>query len=63
MLIDDEIWGIRSINSSFSWEGYGFEVIGEYTNAEEAIDGIYKFSPDVICTDIKIAGMSRAPLV
>ena len=63
VLIDDEIWGIRSINSSFSWEEYGFEVIGEYTNAEEAIDGIYKFSPDVICTDIKMAGMSGLELM
>lgn len=58
VLIDDEIWGIRSINSSFDWEKYGFEVVGEYTDAEEAIDEIFKLMPDVICTDIKMAGMS-----
>ena len=40
VLIDDEIWGIRSINSSFNWSENGFEVVGEYTDAEEAIEEI-----------------------
>lgn len=63
VLIDDEIWGLRSINSSFHWEEYGFEVIGEYTDAEEAIEEIYKSTPDVICTDIKMAGVSGLEII
>ena len=63
ILIDDEIWGIRSINSSFEWKQYGFEVIGEYTDAEEAIEAIYASMPDVICTDMKMAGISGIDLM
>jgi two-component system response regulator YesN len=63
ILIDDEIWGIRSINSSFEWKQYGFEVIGEYTDAEEAMEAIYASMPDVICTDMKMAGISGIDLM
>lgn len=63
VLIDDEIWGIRSINSSFNWSENGFEVVGEYTDAEEAIEEVYKLMPDVICTDIKMAGLSGLELI
>ena len=63
IIIDDEIWGIRSINSTFNWSENGFEVIGEYTDAEEAIEEIYRLMPDVVCTDIKMAGVSGLELI
>lgn len=63
VIIDDEIWGIRSINSTFNWSENGFEVIGEYTDAEEAIEEIYRLMPDVVCTDIKMAGLSGLELI
>ena len=63
VLVDDEIWGLRGMKKIFPWETYGFEVVGEFTESTEAFEEIVKIYPDVVFTDIKMAGMSGIDLI
>ena len=52
LLVDDEPWALLGIKNSFRWEEAGLRIIGETTDASEALQIIKKKKPDVIFTDI-----------
>ena len=43
---------------SIAWEKAGFTIIGEATNAVEALNKIAVLQPDVVVTDISMPGMN-----
>lgn len=52
IIVDDDRWALVDIRCSFRFEQYGFEVVGEYTSAEDAMDGILTHAPELIITDV-----------
>jgi len=54
VLVDDEPWTLRGIRETFEWKRYGFEVIGCYTSALQAMKEILSKNPDVVFTDIRM---------
>lgn len=63
MIVDDESWAIRGIQSAFDWEKYGFEIIGQYTSAYKAWDAISAKQPDLVFTDIRMPDISGLDLM
>lgn len=51
-VIDDEIWALKGVISTFPWEKYGFSVAGSSTNASVALKEISELKPDVVFSDI-----------
>lgn len=52
MIVDDEEEVRHGIINSIDWSRYGFEVINEAENGQEALDIIDEIIPDVLITDI-----------
>ena len=63
ILIDDEIWVLRGLESIIDWKQYGFEICGTCRSAEQAIEAIRQFKPDIIFTDIRMPHMSGMELM
>lgn len=63
ILVDDEIWALSGIRKIFKWDKYGFEVIGEYTSGEEALEAILNQKVDVVFTDIQMDNFSGIDLM
>ena len=54
VVIDDEQDVRQHISSMVNKANVNFEVISEYENGIDAIDGIFADLPDLVITDIKI---------
>lgn len=57
VLVDDEEDVRRAIIKKLDWKALGFEVVGEASNGEEALDLCEQLQPDVVMTDIKMPFM------
>lgn len=57
LLVDDEEAVRTSIKNLTPWAEYGFEVMAEASNGQEALEIVYETMPDVIITDIKMPYM------
>lgn len=53
-LVDDEIWALRGLESSFPWEKYGFEIAFSTTRSTDALNFITTEKPDVVFTDVRM---------
>ncbi len=62
LIVDDEKLERVLIRKGFSWEDHGFHIIGEASSGEEALRIIELEKPDVILTDISMAGMDGLTL-
>ncbi len=62
MLIDDDVWALADMRETFRFERYGFEIIGEYRSAEEAVSALEKKTPDLIVSDICMSAGSGLDL-
>lgn len=62
IIVDDDKWAIRDIRYSFRFQERGFEVIGEYENAESALEAIRVRPPDMIVSDVCMASASGLDL-
>ncbi|URZ17103.1 response regulator transcription factor [Clostridium felsineum] len=58
MIVDDEPLIRTGLNKTVKWEEYGFKVICECSNGEEAIEELRKQKIDFIITDIKMNRVS-----
>ncbi|AEB30929.1 two-component response regulator [Carnobacterium sp. 17-4] len=62
MLVDDEQDIRQSIIELVHWEKMGFEIIGEASNGEEALEVMEDNVPDILITDIKMPIMDGIEL-
>ncbi|HAB61877.1 MAG TPA: DNA-binding response regulator, partial [Lachnospiraceae bacterium] len=53
MIVDDEEDFRLGVIKKMDWESIGFEVVGDASNGQDALDLIEQINPDVIITDIK----------
>ena len=54
LFVDDEPWVIIDILHSIPWKQLGFEVIGHYERAMEALDAVLREKPDLVFVDIQM---------
>lgn len=52
LIVDDEHLIRNLIRMRIDWEQQGFEIVGEASNAREALEQVERLKPDVIFTDI-----------
>lgn len=52
LIVDDELLIRRGIKYYFDWEAEGFQIVGEASNGEEALELIKTTNPHIILTDI-----------
>ncbi|MDR0381802.1 MAG: response regulator [Oscillospiraceae bacterium] len=57
LLVDDEVDVRQAIARTLDWESLGFQLSGEASNGEEALELSEQLQPDVILTDIKMPFM------
>lgn len=62
LLVDDEKLERVLIRRGFSWENYDFEIIGEASSGQEALEFIRYRQPDVVITDISMPHMNGLEL-
>lgn len=54
IIVDDEEEIRLGVRKKINWEEYGYEVVGDAENGQEALELAEKLKPDVIMTDIKM---------
>ncbi|MCI6277665.1 MAG: response regulator [Clostridium sp.] len=62
MIVDDEEEIRLGIIKRMDWESFGFVVVGDAENGEEALEKAEKLEPDVIMTDIRMPFMDGLEL-
>ena len=62
IIVDDEEEIRRGVIRKINWNQYGFTVVGEAENGQEALELSEKLHPDVIMTDIKMPFMDGLEL-
>ena len=63
LLIDDENWVLEDLKTLIDWENYGFQIVGEANDAEDAKIKISELKPDVVISDIRMPGLSGIQLL
>ena len=58
MIVDDEFWICELIRGIINWEEQGFTIVGEAHDGYEALKVIEEKDPDVVLTDIRMAGIN-----
>ena len=54
LLVDDEVWVLEDLKTIIDWNQFGFEIVGQAKNAEEAKEQLAQHTPDVVICDIKM---------
>lgn len=54
LLVDDEFYVRAMLRRCIRWEDYGFTVVGEAENGEDALEQIVKCVPDLVIADIEM---------
>lgn len=62
-LIDDEPWALKIIENGFPWAKYGFRIVGKSQTVDKALQEVPVLGPDVVFTDIRIAGENGISLI
>lgn len=63
MIVDDEILVRIGIKSIVQWEKYGYKMVAEATNGDEALTLIETTKPDIILTDLMMSPMDGFELI
>lgn len=57
MIVDDMPIFLEYLRTTIDWETYGFELVCEATNGEDALEKAEIFQPDIVLSDIKMPYM------
>ncbi|MFO7161685.1 MAG: response regulator, partial [[Clostridium] cellulosi] len=52
LIVDDEYLIRNLLKKRINWEEYGMTIVGEASNAHQALDMVDELVPDIIFTDI-----------
>jgi len=63
IVVDDEKWIVEGIKAEVDWGKYGFEVVGNAENGQEALEAIEILRPNLVLTDIKMPIMNGLELI
>ncbi len=63
LVVDDEMLIRQGIINYINWEKEGFQIVGEASNGDEALQLIEKERPNIIITDVVMPGMDGIELV
>lgn len=63
MIVDDEFIMRIGIKSMISWEANGYQLVGEATNGQDAIDKIALLQPHIILTDLMMEPVNGLQLI
>ncbi|MFX3635941.1 MAG: helix-turn-helix domain-containing protein [Candidatus Pristimantibacillus sp.] len=63
IVVDDEKWIVEGIKVGVNWQEYGFEVIADAENGQEALQLIEQLRPDIVFTDIKMPILNGLELI
>jgi two-component system response regulator YesN len=63
LIVDDELLVRVGFRSILEWEKYGFTVVGDACNGEEALEKIRLLQPDLVFTDLKMEHMDGLELM
>ncbi len=58
ILVDDDKWSREDIKASFAFAQNGFEVIGEYADANTGLAAILRDCPELVVSDIRMGAKS-----
>jgi two-component system response regulator YesN len=63
ILVDDEMFVRKGLRSLIDWNEYGYEVVDEADNGEDALELIDRVKPDVVITDIRMPVLDGLELI
>lgn len=63
MIVDDEVLVRIGIKSMAAWENYGYIIVCDASDGEEALEKIEQFRPHIVLTDLKMQGMDGFGLI
>lgn len=63
LLLDDETLALEYLETIVNWQRHGFEVIGQYTDAKQALKVFRRERPELIISDIYMVGMDGIDFV
>lgn len=58
LVVDDEFITRQGIKHMILWEQEGFQIVGEASNGQEALEMIEKYQPDIVLADIVMPVMN-----
>lgn len=63
LLVDDEIYARKGLRKLINWQAYGFDVIAESDDGEDALVFIDQYKPDLVITDIRMPVLDGLELI
>ena len=63
MIVDDEVLVRLGIQSLIRWENYGYQIVCDASDGEEALQKIRQYQPDIVLTDLKMSPMDGFELI
>ncbi|WP_239619066.1 response regulator [Cohnella mopanensis] len=63
ILVDDEYFARKGLLGLIPWEKYGYEIVGEAEDGEEALELIERLVPDLVITDIRMPVIDGLELI
>ena len=63
MIVDDEVLVRLGIQSLIKWENYGYRIVCDASDGEEALQKIRQYQPDIVLTDLKMSPVDGFELI
>ena len=54
LIADDEFLVRLGLKTTIDWEAHGYQVVGEASNGQEALEMVDTLKPDIVLADIKM---------